>query len=55
MKLVNNPVTPEEWEKVRRDWRVTDELPWYQKFREMPMAIVEENEMPQKKVVGLER
>ena len=47
MKVKHDIPTKEERERVRADWRNTDELPWYQKFRETPLAIVEENEMPQ--------
>ena len=47
MKVSNDPITEQERERPRRDWRSTDPLPWYQKFRETPIAIVEENEMPQ--------
>ncbi len=47
MKVRHDIPTQEERERVRADWRNTDELPWYQKFRETPLAIVEENEMPQ--------
>ncbi|MBR6736738.1 MAG: hypothetical protein IKL82_00015 [Clostridia bacterium] len=47
MKISNDPITQQEIERIRKNWRPTDELPWYQKFRETPLAIVEENEMPQ--------
>ncbi len=47
IKIKHDIPTQEELELMRADWRATDELPWYQKFRETPLAIVEENEMPQ--------
>ena len=47
VKVKNEFPTSEELERVSADWRNTDELPWYQKFRETPLAVVEENEMPQ--------
>lgn len=47
MKITYDPITQEERNRIRTDWRAGDELPWYQKFRETPLAIVEENEMPQ--------
>ena len=43
----DRPVTAAEYAAISRDWRPTDPLPWYQKFREMPIVIIEENEMPQ--------
>ena len=47
IKVKHDIPTEEELKAVAADWRVTDELPWFQKFRETPLAIVEENEMPQ--------
>ena len=43
----DRPVTDADLERIGQDWRVTDPLPWFQSYREMPMAIIEENEMPQ--------
>lgn len=43
----DRPITDGDLERIGQDWRPTDPLPWYQSFREMPMAIIEENEMPQ--------
>lgn len=31
---------------IGADWRITDELPWWQWLKETPVAILEENELP---------
>lgn len=47
MYLQKRIVSDEDWARLSRDWRSTDELPEYQWMKETPVAIVEENEMPQ--------
>ena len=47
MLIHDRSITEEDDLLTSKCRKSTDPLPWYQEYKESPVAIVEENEMPQ--------